>query len=114
MLVKSFRDLMNGRESAEVRCLYTGNLVRRLRLTECRTAVEIDASAPGMKALLVRVPLDTPITYRPWVFDRGNMLFDGSATGLDVFAGETLKICGEGDLITFEGGGTSSVMPGRD
>jgi len=96
MKVATFRDLMAGRKQAEITCLYSGKVVRKLIVMGDH--VEINAMAPP----LVWVPLDTPIRYEPWVFDRGSLLFDGDATGEARFLGATLKICGEGDIIIYQ------------
>lgn len=105
MKVATFRDLMNNHFTAEIHCLYTGNLVRRLA---CHPdGVRIIPT--GHDA--ITVPYDTPITYEPWLMDRGNMNFAGDATADPKFAGKTLKICGEGDPITFQDGTVDYVMP---
>lgn len=105
MKVASFRDLMNGQESAEIACLYTGKTVRKLSMINA-DSVLVDAII-GPK---VTIPLDTPITYEPWVFDRGNMLFPAPDELRKDF-GNILKICGEGDRITYCDGTDDTVLP---
>lgn len=105
MRVKTIRDVMAGHRSAEIRCLYTGNVVRRLEAGN--KFVLIDAMEPP----IVRVPLDTPVRHEPWVFDRGNVLFAGDATGRPEFAGRELKLCGVHDPIRFEDGTTDYIDP---
>ncbi len=113
MKVSSFRELMAGHKSAEIRCLYTGTLVRKLSIDADGAHVVIDAMI-----MIVSVPLDTPITHQPWAMDRGNMLFKSSAvceqTTLAAVMPKVpaeLKICGEDDPITFDDGTTDKVQP---
>lgn len=98
MKANTFRDLMGKHKSAEIRCLYTGNLVRRLTLDGDK--VIIDALQPP----ILSVPLDAIIVYSPWVMDRGNMLFRH-----DEMPGQDLKICGEDDRITYEDGSQDRI-----
>jgi hypothetical protein len=113
MKVANFRDLMAGYPSAEIRCLYTGNTVRRLAVEG--NLLRIDACVAGVGT--VTVGLDVPITYKPWACDRGNLLFPaGECSGLPqeaiaLGADALLKICGEGDTITFPDGSAQDVLP---
>ena len=111
MKVTTFRELMNGHAAAEVRCLYSRRLVRKLTATATEVAIDPTEGNP-----IVRVPLDTPITHEPWVMDRGNMLFaTGAVLNPDVLPDgmeDVLKICGEDDRVTYPDGTTASVNPG--
>jgi hypothetical protein len=112
MRVTNFAELMSGNSRAEIRCLYTGNLVRVLTVSPDYRTVEIDPMLPNHAP--IRVPITTPITYEPWMFDRGNMLFPESALIKDhpTAPSETrLKICGEGDPITYPDGESATVNP---
>ena len=92
--MKTFADLMNGHHGAEIRCLYSGRLVRRL-------TVKGDGLTFDAMSVAIDIPLDTPITFEPWVFDRGSLLFSvpNMPDGLTV-----AKLCGEHDPITFDDG----------
>lgn len=94
----TFQSLMNGHKSAEIRCLYRGELVRRLTVEG--DTVEIDAMT-----VKVKVPLSTPITFEPWCLDRGNMLFPAPGHG------DRAKLCTEHDRITFDDGSEGHVDP---
>ncbi len=63
----------------------------------------------------MRLPLDTPITYEPWMMDRGSLLFASAAVlnreVLPASLPDELKICGEGDSITFADGSSDTVLP---
>ena len=99
----TFRTLMNGHTTAEIRCLYTGNLARRL--TVKGDVVEVDAMT-----VKVDVRIDTAIVLHPWNFDRGDMMFYSP----NLPAGMTVaKLCGEHDPIRFEDGTESFVDPER-
>lgn len=98
----TFTSLMNGHTSAEIFCMYTGKLARRL--TVKGDMIEIDALT-----IKVEVRMTTPILHKPWVFDRGDMTF--YAPDLDPPIGTVAKLCGEGDPIKFEDGTESHVMP---
>jgi hypothetical protein len=98
----TFQTLMAGHRSAEIFCLYTGKLARRL--TVKGDLVEIDALT-----IKVEVRMATPILHKPWVFDRGDMTF--YAPDLDPPIGTVAKLCGEGDPIKFDDGTESHVMP---
>lgn len=97
MKVASFKDLMNGYESAIIRNLIDECPVRKLKVID--NQVEIDAIT-----ITLNVPIDTPITYEPWCFDRGSMLFS-------VPDFPTGKICTELDIICFPDGTQASVEP---
>lgn len=109
MKVTSFRELMNGHAEAEIFCIYSGKLVRKLRLVAAGENVHVLINA--MAGPIVEVPELTPIDYEPWVFDRGNMTFSGDATRLPEFAGKTLKICGEEDRIVYGDGTKATINP---
>lgn len=98
----TFRSLMNGRVSALIHCMYTGRLARRLQVLD-GDMIEVDALD-----VKVKVRLDTPITHRPWVFDRGDMLF--YVPDLGGPNGDVGKLCGEGDPITYCDGSKAWVM----
>ncbi len=99
---KTFADLMGGHKTAEIFCLYTGKLARRLT---------VDGDTVSLDALTVTVdvPLTTVIHFEPWVFDRGNMLFYLDTPGMP--SGDPLKLCGESDLIRFADGTEGRVEP---
>jgi hypothetical protein len=107
MIVTNFAELMSGETHAEIYCLYSGNLVRRLTVTPDRRSVEIDA----MMGEHLVVPIDTPIRFEPWVLDRGSMLFPAPADAPEQYRGADLKICGEGDPITYASGERATVEP---
>jgi len=97
MKVASFRDVMAGHMTAEIVCLYKGEVMRTLTVNgdmvhmACPNGDEVD------------VPLDTPVSYEPWFMDRGNMLFEGLGT--------RLKLCTEADKVRYPDGSMDSVMP---
>lgn len=97
--MKTFADLMNGHKGAEIRCLYSGKLVRRL-------TVNGDTLRFDAMTVAIDIPLSTPISYEPWVFDRGSLLFSvpNLPDGLKV-----AKLCGEHDPITFDDGTEGNV-----
>ena len=97
MKATTLRDVMAGNRTAEISCLYTGKVVRRLK--RVGDQLEVDALD-----VVVTVPLDTPLTYKPWVMDRGNMLFD-------VPGHQGAKFCGEGDHITYPDGTRDVIEP---
>lgn len=97
MKVQSFKDLMNGHNQAEIVNLIGDNVVRRLKVQD--NQVEIDAIT-----ITLTVPLDTPITYEPWCFDRGSMLFS-------VPEFPTAKICTELDIVRYPDGTEASIEP---
>lgn len=114
--VSSFKDLMSGYEQAQIKCLIHGTTVRTLtkkRLgAELQEAVEID-SDDGHP---LTVPIDIPICYEPWDFDRGNMLFHPESKSLASTrtsdAVIASKICTEGDVIVYPDGTEYSIQPG--
>lgn len=89
--MKTFRELMGGHKSCEIRCAYTGYLARKLTVNG--DMVHLDAITES-----IDVPLDTEITYKPWVMDRGELMFTLPHVP------HPLKVCGEFDLITYEDG----------
>lgn len=95
----TFRHLLAGHSTAEVKCLIKGTVVRRLRVEGDR--VEVDA-------LIVKVwvGLDDRIDFTPWVFDRGNLNFACNV----VPAGQKAKLCTEADIIAYPDGTTASIV----
>ena len=99
MIAKTFGDLLGNHAGGEIACMYTGNVVRRLeRLPGGNIRV-----IPGEGPALVVSP-ETPITFEPWVLDRGNLLFTHPE-----YPGQTLKICGELDTITYPDGTVDTI-----
>jgi hypothetical protein len=109
MRVTNFAELMSGEPRAEIRCLYTGTLVRVLTVSSDWQTIEIDPQIGDAGKLTV--PITTPITYQPWTFDRGNMLFPAPDGTGNFTPGTPLKICGEGDPITYASGESATVDP---
>ncbi len=103
--VSSFKDLMSGYEQAQIKCLLGGDVVRTLTVkrigSELHEVVEIDARDGSS----VTVPIDTEITYEPWAFDRGNLLFkpDGATIAS--------KICTEYDVVVYPDGTEYGIEP---
>lgn len=97
--VTDFATLMHRHASGTIHSLMDSRPVRELRVEGDTCHIR---AADGT---MLTVPLSTPITYEPWVFDRGSMLFrvDGIV--------DALKICTEYDLISFEDGEISSIQP---
>ena len=93
--VASFRDLMNGQQTATITCLYSQKVVRKLTVQGDRVQIDPNTEDAPAQYPIISVPLDTPITYQPWVMDRGNLNFETPEIP------EGAKICGEGDIITF-------------
>lgn len=93
-------DLMRDSDSAEIVCAYKGAVVRKLTVIERdnSTFVRIDAMTEHVDVLI-----STEITYQPWMFDRGSLLFS--------HAGGTGKLCTEGDLIRYPDGRSFHVYP---
>jgi hypothetical protein len=93
---------MHGHKSATIHCAGTGNKVRTLTTVGKLNGIDMVEilAADGTK---IEVPLDNPITYEPWTFDRGSLIFEYE-TG-------NLKICTELDTITFPNGERFSVSP---
>jgi hypothetical protein len=113
MQVKTIRDVLGGRESAEIRCMVTGKVVRKLTLyrrgrqPEYQTkSVYHDQVEVNAITQTVIVPADTPLGYTPWVFDRGNITFP--------YNGGTAKLCGEGDHAVFRDNDTYCVIYPHD
>ncbi len=110
MKVESFKDLMNGHPSATISCLYSGKVVRRLKVENDTLWID---PLEGPKVL---VPLSAPVRYEPWVMDRGNMLFAPEDVieplSLRLVPKETrFKLCGEGDYIEWSDGQFEVVSP---
>jgi hypothetical protein len=101
MKVRIFADLLNGHTSAELRCLYTGSLVRKFVLSDSGDIFLDPTEGPGLY-----VPASTPVYYEPWVMDRGSILFRHKQYGDTL-----LKLCGKGDPIRFEDGTEDLVEP---
>lgn len=100
--VSSFKELMNGQCSAEIFCAMTGNKVRTLTTAGKFNGIDMlqIVCADGTE---IELPLEEPIAYEPWVFDRGSMLFEHE-TG-------NLKICTELDIIRFPNGEEFQIEP---
>jgi hypothetical protein len=95
MIVRTLGDVLGSYNYAEVSCVYSGNVVRKLtRLTD---GIEIDYITGK-----VVVPAFTEFRFEPWVLDRGNMLFD-------IPGHPGAKFCGEYDVITYPDGKRESV-----
>jgi len=110
MKVASFKDLMNGHPEATISCLYSGKVVRKLKVENDTLWID---PLEGPKVLIT---LAAPITYEPWAMDRGNMLFSPrdviEPMDLRLVPQETLyKICGEGDYIEWSDGQFEEVTP---
>ena len=88
----TFKTFMDGHRTATIRCAYTGNFVRRLAVfgdvLELHCA---DGTAIGL-------PLDAPIRYEAWFWDRGSLTFTSPELPEDA------KLCTEGDVVTFDDG----------
>jgi hypothetical protein len=99
LTVKTFADLMHGQKKAEIYCLMTGDLVRKLTVAGVEVEIE-PVSGPR-----ITVQLKTEITFEPWFMDRGSLLFqyceeDESKKG---------KICTELDIIRFPDGSEFTI-----
>jgi hypothetical protein len=103
--VGSFRDLMGGYESAQIKCLMQRRTVRTLqvKMVGDNEVVEIDPNIPGDRTYhdLMTVSLDTIISYQPWDMDRGSLIFGG------------YKICTELDTILYPDDVELSIQPKR-
>lgn len=86
----TFRDFMKGHTSCEIRCLYRGDVVRRLTVNG--DTLHLDAISEA-----IDLPLTTAIVYEAWTFDRGSLLFALPGAPL-------LKLCTEFDRIVFDDG----------
>lgn len=95
----TFRTLLNGHDTAEIICPIKKEVVRTLRRIGF-TSVQIEC-ADGTKTY---VQLETPIRYEPWVFDRGNLLFNCPLT-------RNAKLCTEMDIIKFKDGTQKLIQP---
>lgn len=96
--VKTFRDVMNGHPTAEIKNLLNGQVVRRLKVVG--DTVEIDALTVTGTA-----SLDDKLTFKPWVLDRGNILFDSPL----VPAGQQAKLCTQFDPINYPDGSEAEL-----
>jgi len=93
---------MQGHGAAEIICPIRWEVVRRLTLLS-DGRVGVDALTDS-----VIVPLSTPITYEPWVFDRGSLMF---AVPPEVVPGGQAKLCTEADIVQYPDGSEYLVMP---
>lgn len=105
MRVKTFGDLFRNTtaRTAEIRCLYSGQTVRRLTRGQGWTVVD------AMSGPVLIVPDSTPIAYEPWLMDRGSLLFRHGS-----MEGQNLKLCGEGDSIVFGDGTEETIDPAHN
>jgi hypothetical protein len=104
MIVRTFADLLEGHERAEIRCLYQNTLVRRIS-KDVRGAIVLEP----MSGPTLVVPATTPILHEPWAMDRGSLIFKHH----DV-PGQPLKLCGAGDEIRFEDDHREAILPAHD
>ena len=97
---KTFRELMGGHEMLEIVCPIKGEVVRRLKASDDHEVVSIDAGS-----VVISISADTEIYYEPWVFDRGNLLFELPAHHFDKgrYPGP-LKIATEYDHVRYADG----------
>lgn len=91
MKVKSFKDVMAGRNYAEILCAVKGTVVRKLTLKD--GVVRLDAITAS-----IDVPVDTEVVFAPWCMDRGSLLFNGN-----------LKLCTELDKVRYPDGLVDTV-----
>jgi hypothetical protein len=99
MMISTFRDFFpDGETTAEIVCLMRGCVVRRLTLDGARVIVDV------LDGTAVAVEADTAISYSPWVFDRGSLLFPCAAT-----APHPAKICTEFDRVRYPSGREESI-----
>jgi hypothetical protein len=97
--VNTFRDFfLKGNTQVEIVCAVKGAVVRRLTLDG--STVTIDP----MQGPTVDIEVSTPITYEPWIFDRGSLLFD-----CEITAPEPAKLCTELDLVRYPDGHEEQV-----
>lgn len=96
--VRTFRDFFTKAAEVEIVCAIRGEVVRRLKLVD--DTVTIDP----MQGPTVEIPADTEVTYQPWTFDRGSLLFACALT-----APEPAKICTELDLVRYPDGREESI-----
>lgn len=96
MKIRKIGDVLRHHHSAEIRCMYTNNIARKLSRDQNNNVV-LDS--------LVGEPIalhpDTPIIFEPWVMDRGSILFEFKD---DDGVIHLYKLCGEFDHIQFEDG----------
>jgi hypothetical protein len=104
MNVKTVGDLLNGHEHADIRCLYSHNVVRRLSLDPHKNIV-LDA----LQGPTLVIPPTTELLFEPWEMDRGSILFYHND-----FPGKALKLCGEMDTIHYDDGTQDSILPAPD
>ena len=93
MKIASFADVMAGQEYVEVVCAIKGEVMRKLTLKDDMVHLEAGPDA-------IDVPLDTPVSYKPWFMDRGSLLFNGN-----------LKLCTELDKIRYLDGTEVIAQP---
>lgn len=94
--ITSIRDLFTGHDGAEIRCLYTGNLVRKLALTG--DVLDLDAITDQCA-----VSASAELRYEAWFMDRGSIVVPSLDHG-------GVKLCTEGDFICFEDGTRAQII----
>lgn len=82
---------MNERQSATIRCMYTGATVRTLVVMGDYCDLR---AGDGTE---VALHLDETLTYQPWLMDRGSILIKSCDAGM-------IKLCTECDTIVYEDG----------
>lgn len=99
MMIRRFRDFFpDGQTQAEIVCLVRGRVVRRLTLKGDKVVVDPTTDLP------VEVAADLAISYEPWTFDRGSLLF-----ACDWTAPRPAKVCTEYDRVRYPDGREESV-----
>lgn len=97
----TFTTLMAGHQSAEIRCLYRNEVVRRL--TVKGDMIEVDAMT-----IKVDVRMQTMIVLHEWALDRGSLMFHSENLPPHI---PVAKLCTEGDRIIFDDGTEGYVQP---
>ncbi len=92
-VVKTFRDVMNGHETAQITNLLDGEVVRKLAIVD--GIVKIDAIT-----VIGFAKLDDELTFEMWFMDRGNILFNSPL----VPKGQKAKLCTQFDEIEYPNG----------
>lgn len=90
----TMRNVMNGAPEAFVVNPLNGATVRHL------TVIGDDLHILAGSDEII-VPLDTPLIYEPWMFDRGSLLFDSDRG--------RLKFCTELDILRLPDGTESAI-----
>lgn len=101
--VRTLQDLLQFSDTAEVVCLYQGEVVRRLSKT---TAGEVEIDTITGPA--ITLPADTGVTFEPWVFDRGSMLIPVPES---LGVGPLAKLCGQWDKLVLPDGRSFTINP---